>query len=75
MPAADHQFLLEHDPALYARSISMRLPKDDPYEYEQFSEEDKQQTDIVASVERLNLPIKGAPLSDWLSNAVLDIKV
>ena len=53
----------------------MRLPKDNPYEYEQLSEEDKQQTDIVASIERLNPPLKGVPLPYWLSNAVLDIKV
>lgn len=41
VPAADHQYLLKHDPALYARSTMMRITKNNPYEYKRFSKEEK----------------------------------
>ncbi|HAK43853.1 MAG TPA: hypothetical protein DCM59_15555 [Clostridium sp.] len=39
VPQADHQYLIKHDSALYARSIMMRFPKNDPHEYKQLSED------------------------------------
>lgn len=30
VPAKDHKFLKKHDPALYGKSIMMRIPKEDP---------------------------------------------
>ena len=41
VPAADHQYLLKHDPALYARSTMMRFTKNNPYEYKRFSKEER----------------------------------
>ena len=43
VPIKDHKFLREHDPALYAKSILMRIPKKKPYKYKQLSEDDKEQ--------------------------------
>ena len=75
VPAADHQYLLDHDPALYARSISMRLPKDNPYEYEQISEDDDKQLGVIGCVNCLDVLAKGVSLSWWTTSVVLDIKV
>lgn len=41
VPQADHQYLMKHDPALYARSIIRRFPKQNPYEYKRISEDDR----------------------------------
>lgn len=48
VPPADHRYLREHDPALYFRSISMRFPKSNPYQYKQISREDEPAIDISA---------------------------
>lgn len=41
VPPKDHQYLMEHDMALYAKSIMMRIPKKDPHEYDQLSEDEE----------------------------------
>lgn len=41
VPYKDHEFLMDHDPALYFKSISMRIPKDNPYDYKRLSEDEK----------------------------------
>jgi len=41
VPQADHQYLMKHDSSLYARSILMRFPKNNPHEYKRLSEKEK----------------------------------
>ncbi|HML38323.1 MAG TPA: hypothetical protein PKA19_13030 [Bacillota bacterium] len=49
VPPADHRYLREHDPALYFKSISMRFPKSNPYQYKQLSKDDEPAVDITAA--------------------------
>lgn len=66
VPPADHKYLMKHDSGLYARSISLRLPKNDPFEYKRISKEEdanKQQsldelTKSEHSVQEIPLDIK-----------------
>lgn len=46
VPAKDHKFLRENDPALYARSLVARIPKKKPYKYKQLSEDDDKQNGL-----------------------------
>jgi len=48
VPAADHQYLMKHDPELYAQAISKRIPKLDPEKYDRLSE-DEESDDVNAT--------------------------
>ncbi len=41
VPPEDHKFLMEHDFALYARSILQRFPKSNPHAYKRLSKDDE----------------------------------
>lgn len=72
VPSADHQYLMKHDLALYARSIAMRFPKNNPYEYKQLSEEDKLQDDWQIHVAQNHQLLKGSLVN--VSGAILNVK-
>ncbi|WP_349947085.1 hypothetical protein ABFV83_01160 [Lacrimispora sp. BS-2] len=44
VPPADHQYLMKHDSALYARSVMMRFPKNNPHEYKRLTQERERQS-------------------------------
>ncbi|HHY26636.1 MAG TPA: hypothetical protein GX523_07785 [Desulfitobacterium dehalogenans] len=72
---ADHQYLMKHDSALYARSILMRFPKHNPHEYKQLSEDGCRDKLQISSLDG-NASCQG--LKDVLvqcGGAVLDITV
>ena len=77
VPQADHQFLQKYDPALYARSIAMRFPKNNPYQYKRLSKDDECKNECpinaAAGVENLK-PIDREPSVQEISDAVLDIR-
>lgn len=70
VPKADHQYLMKHDSGLYARSISMRFPKNNPYEYDQISKEDKKQGELQIDVSKGSESIK-----ELINSAEIDIKI
>ncbi|WP_341300641.1 hypothetical protein MHB44_20410 [Lysinibacillus sp. FSL H8-0500] len=43
VPMKDHKYLIEHDPALYGKSLTLRISKEDPKEHKQLSEDEEQQ--------------------------------
>lgn len=43
VPAADHNYLVKHDAALYAKSILMRIPRNNPYKYKRASPYEKEE--------------------------------
>ena len=78
VPPADHRFLLKHDPALYARSIAMRFPKNNPYQYKRLSKDDEcrneWQIDIAAGIECLEGFMEGELPAQEAFGAAVDIK-
>lgn len=79
VPPADHKYLMEHDSGLYFRSISMRFPKNNPNEYKQLSEDDKERQDLPVLVENepqcQNALIKSEFSAQEASTLTLDINV
>ncbi len=71
VPTKDHQFLVKHDPALYGKALTMRIPKEDPKEYKQLSEDEenqnKQQSGISEGISE--------PSSQDNSSSMVDIKI
>ncbi|GLC90221.1 hypothetical protein [Lysinibacillus piscis] len=53
VPSKDHHYLLEHDPALYGKSLTLRIEKEDPEEYEQLSE-DEESTNRMSEIPSQN---------------------
>ncbi len=49
VPAKDHEFLLKHDSALYARAILMRFPKNNPHQYKRLSWDEDCQDGLSAA--------------------------
>lgn len=47
VPPADHRYLLKHDSGLYARSISMRFPKNNPHEYKRISQDEEREDELL----------------------------
>jgi len=45
VPIEDHRYLREKDPELYSRSITLRIEKEDPDEYDRLSEDEKDKKD------------------------------
>ena len=41
VPVEDHQYLLKHDPELYAEAVVRRIPKENPHEHDRLSEDEK----------------------------------
>ncbi|AFM01623.1 MULTISPECIES: hypothetical protein [Desulfitobacterium] len=76
VPQADHQYLMKHDSALYARSILMRFPKHNPHEYKQLSEDSGCRDELQIGSLDGNASYQG--LKDVLvqcGGAVLDVTV
>ena len=45
VPKEDHRYLAKHDPKLYAKALTMRIPKDNPKKYKRLSKDEKQKKD------------------------------
>ncbi|HBC98070.1 MAG TPA: hypothetical protein DC034_14930 [Clostridium sp.] len=54
VPAADHKYLLKHDSALYARSITMRFPKNNPHEYKRISEDEEKRELKMGNADKIH---------------------
>lgn len=72
VPQADHEYLLEHDSAMYARAITLRFPKQDPYDYDQLStneNEEQQRIDVIQpSNNQLSTDMNAEEMIDFESN-------
>ncbi|HZJ76938.1 MAG TPA: hypothetical protein VFC70_04440 [Oscillospiraceae bacterium] len=79
VPVKDHKFLREHDPALYAKSVLMRIPKKKPYKYKQLSEDDKNQNKLqdkpVTNDEDFGRLITHEPTRQDVSGPSIDVKI
>lgn len=53
VPQSDYDFLLENDPEMYARSITMRVLKENPKEYKSLSEKAGQEDSFNSSIEQI----------------------
>lgn len=74
VPQADHQYLMKHDSALYARSILMRFPKNNPHEYKRLTEDKECQNKLQDEMTTESIQ----QFKDTLiqcSGAVLDLNV
>ncbi|HML38588.1 MAG TPA: hypothetical protein PKA19_14405 [Bacillota bacterium] len=76
VPPKDHQYLMEHDMGLYARSIMLRRFKEDPYEYDQLSEDEKSKSPQSVAGGEIS---SGAEISDSSEGSVptpsLDVSI
>ena len=45
VPYKDMQYLMKNDPELYAQAMKLRVPKDDPKEYDSITEEEEEETE------------------------------
>ncbi|MCL2102420.1 MAG: hypothetical protein FWH25_00080 [Syntrophorhabdaceae bacterium] len=61
VPMADHQYLMKHDPELYAKAITHRMPNENPKEHDRLSEDEK---DDPANVADLMQDVSGQPVPD-----------
>lgn len=79
VPIKDHKFLREHDPALYAKSILMRIPKKKPYKHKQLSGDDKDQNKLqnesIADSRDSNGLIIREPIQQTVSGSSIDVEV
>ena len=79
VPIKDHKFLREHDPALYAKSVLMRVPKKKPYKHKQLSENDKEQNKLqdesVTDSGDFNELVTHEPAQQDASGSSIDVKV
>lgn len=64
VPYKDHKFLMDHDPTLYFKSISMRIPKENPYDYKRLSKDDKDNIQVDGTNIKKSLSIINATNSD-----------
>jgi len=60
VPHPDHQFLLEHDPGLYMKATSLRMPNDDPTDYDSLTDREYRNN---LSLPELNIPSGDASVS------------
>lgn len=71
VPTKDHKFLLEHDPALYGKALTLRIAKENPEEHKQLSEDEDQQTSSSSETSAGD----NEPLQQDISNVAIDIKI
>jgi hypothetical protein len=53
VPQSDYDFLLENDPEMFARSIAMRILKENPKEYESLSEKAEKEDSLNSVIEEI----------------------
>lgn len=71
VPTKDHQFLIKHNPALYGKALTMRIPKEDPKEYKQLSEDEESQNKVQPGIsEEIS-----KPTGQDNSSSKVDIKI
>ena len=79
VPIKDHEFLRKHDPALYAKSILMRIPKKKPYKHKQLSQDDGEQNKLqdksVTNGQGSNESTTHDPAQPDASGSSMDMKV
>lgn len=79
VPAKDHEYLKKHDPALYSKSILMRIPKENPKKYKRLSKDDDEQNsfqeDTLSNHASLNGPFSNRAGDIQISKATIDIKI
>ena len=56
VPAADHRFLAENNPELYAKAITMRIAREDPIDYDRLSKDEGELVDAFADIRPVPKP-------------------